>query len=101
MDDDKLGGLERRESHQDVYDPVVLIGGRCRFAVALDEVGLLRSCALERSLGEQRLHKRANVESNLRPERSIVRLEDNPLRAAVKAHLKKQRQPADGDVLPL
>ena len=70
-------------------------------AVALDEVGLARRGALEGALAEQVLHERADVEPDLRPQRLVVRLEDDPLRAAVQALLEEQREAAHRDVLPL
>src|SRR6185295_20253399 len=92
-DHDELRGLERRESDDHVEDAeidVVLRGG---LAVALDEVRILRRRALERALAEHSLHERADIEPHLGPERLVVRLEHDPLRAAVEALLEKQREP--------
>src|SRR5438309_1976749 len=85
LDDNEFCGLERGEADQDVDDAVVLVGGCGGFTVALDEVGLLRRGTLEGALNEQRLHERADVEADLTPERSIVGLENSPLRSAVQA----------------
>src|SRR5690348_303852 len=94
-DEDELGRLERREADQDVHDASVDVVLRRRLAVALDEVGLLGRRPLEGALPEERVHERAAVESDLRPERLVVRLEDDPLRAAVQALLDVQREATD------
>src|SRR5215218_299360 len=98
---DELGGLQRREPDEDVHDAAVdvVLGGR--LAVALDEVRLARAGALERALAEERLHERTDVEPDLRPQRLVVPLEDDPLRAAVEALLDEEREPPDRHVLPL
>src|SRR5271168_1040688 len=101
LDDDEFCRLERGEADQDVDDAVVLVGGRGGFAVALDEVGLLRRGALEGALGEERLHEGADVEADLAPEGSIVGLEDNPLRSTVEAGFEEEGEAPDGDVFPL
>src|SRR5215213_10892965 len=98
---DELGGLQRREPDEDVHDAAVdvVLGGR--LAVALDEVRFARAGALERALAEQRLHERAHVEPDLRPQGLVVPLEHDPLRAAIEALLDEQREPPDRHVLPL
>src|SRR5215207_9576771 len=98
---DELGGLERREPDEDVHDAAVdvVLGGR--LAVALDEVRLARARALECALAEQRLHERADVEPDLGPQRLVVALEHDPLRAAVEALFDEECEPPDGHVLPL
>ena len=50
---------------------------------------------------KRRVHERADVEPDLRPQRLVVRLEHDPLRAAVQALLEEEREPPDRDVLPL
>ena len=72
-----------------------------RLAVALDEVGVARRRPLERALAEQVLHEGADVQPDLRPERLVVRLEHDPLGAAVQALLEEQGEPPDRDVLVL
>src|SRR5262249_12540730 len=71
------------------------------FPVALDEVRFARGSALEGALLEQTLHKGAEVEADLGPQRFVVRLKDNPLSAAEKALLEEEGEAADGNVLPL
>src|SRR5215469_9093678 len=101
LDDHELSGLQWRKAHQNVHDAIVLVGWGCGLAVALDEVGLLRRCSLERALAEQRLHEGAYVQANLRPQWRIVGLKHHPLRAAIEALLDVQRQAADRYVFPL
>src|SRR5215467_6135381 len=100
LDDDELGGLQGRETHHDVDDSVVLIGGRRGLAVALHEVRLLRRGALERALLEERLHEGTDVHSDLRPQRLIVRFEHHPLGSAIQALFEKEGQAANGYVFP-
>src|SRR5207253_10655066 len=85
LDDDEFGRFQRREADEDVDDAEVDVGLRRRLAVALDEVGFLRRTTLERALAEQPLHEGADVQADLRPQRFVVRLEHDPLRAAVEA----------------
>ena len=101
LDHDELRRIQRREADQDIHDSQVDAGLRVVFRVALHEVGLLRRGALERSLQEQALHESADVEPDLAPQAFVVRLEDHPLRAVVQTGFEKQRQPPDGDILPL
>src|SRR5215211_4939143 len=101
LDDHELGGLERRESDDDVHDAAIDVALRRRFLVAFDEVRVPWRAALERALAEQVLHERAEIQAQLRPERLVVRLEDGPLAAAVEAFLDEQREPPHGHVLPL
>src|SRR5215210_6776475 len=98
---DELRRLERREPDEDVHDAAVDVVLRGRLLVALDEVRLARARPLERALAEQRLHEGAHVEPDLRPERLVVPLEDDPLGAAVQALLDEEREPPDRHVLPL
>src|SRR5262249_31992225 len=101
LDDHELGGLERRKSEQDVDNTqidVVLRGG---LFVALDEVGFARRAPLKGALPEEVLHERADVEPDLRPKRLVVRLEDHPLRAAIKALFDEERRAPHRDVFPL
>ena len=89
---DEFGRLERREADDDVDDAEIDVVLRRRFLVAFDEVGFARRLALERALAEQVVHERADVEPDLRPERFVVRLEHNPLRAAIETFLDEERQ---------
>src|SRR6266540_2229507 len=100
-DDDELGRLERCEADEDVDDAVVDVGLRRRLLVALDEVRLPRRGALEGPLTEEVVHERPHVEPDLRPQRLVVRLEDDPLGTAVEALLEEEREATNRDVLPL
>src|SRR5215207_9559939 len=100
LDDHELGRLEGRKTDQDVDDTQVTIVLGRGFAVALDEVGVPRRCALECALAEEVVHERANVQTYLRPERFVVRFEDHPLGPAIEAFFHVQRQATDGYVLP-
>src|SRR6266851_3205914 len=101
LDNNELGGLERREANQDVHDAQVDIVLRGRLAVAFDKVCIFGSLALECSQAEQIMHERADIEANLRPQRLVVRLENDPLQAAIQAFLDKEGCAANGDVFPL
>src|SRR5260370_33517333 len=98
LDDDELGRLQRREAHHDVYDSVVDVRLSGGFVVALHEIGLLRRRSLECALHEEVLHERSHVETDLRPQRRVVRFEDHPLRAAEQAFLHVERQAAHGNI---
>ena len=80
LDDHELGGLERREAHDDVHDAAVDVVLRRCLVVDFDEVGLAGRRSLKCTLQEERLHERANVKSNLSPQRLVVWFEDNELR---------------------
>ena len=67
----------------------------------LTKYASLRRRALEGALAEQVVHERADVQADLRPERLVVGLEDDPLRCPGRALLDVQGRPAHGDVLPL
>ena len=100
LDDDELGGLERREADHDVDDAQIdVVLGR-GLLVALDEVSLARRRTLERTLPEEVVHERADVQTNLRPQSLVIRLEDHPLRAAIETFLDEQRRATDGNVFP-
>jgi hypothetical protein len=53
----KFGWHQRRESNQDIHDPLIDISLRGRFAIALYKVGLIGSLPLERTLLKELLHK--------------------------------------------
>src|SRR5262249_20483142 len=101
LEDDEFRRLERGEADEDVHDAEVDVVLSRRLGVALDEVGVLRRRALEGALPEEVVHEGADVQADLRPERLVVRLEDDPLRAAEKALLDVQSGAPDRDVLPL
>src|ERR1051325_8485598 len=85
FDDNELCWLEWSKANEDIHDAeidVILGGG---LFIALDEVGVPWSRALERALPEQVVQKRTDIESNLRPERLVVRLENHPLQSSEKA----------------
>src|SRR5580765_6135826 len=89
LDYDELGGDQRREAHQDVHDSQINTRLRIVFGVAFDEVGALRRGALEGALQEESLHEGSNVQTDLPPQRLVVGLEDDPLRAVEKARLEE------------
>src|SRR5205085_12121760 len=64
-----------------------------------NEISLARRPALKRALPEKILHKRADVQPDLRPERFVVRLEDGPLRAAIQTLFDVEREPTDRHIL--
>ncbi len=101
LDNDELGRLERSETDQDVHHTHIAIGLGGGVPVAFDEISLAGRSALECALPEQVAQERTNIEADLRPQRLIIRFEDNPLGAAVQALLDVERKAADGDVLPL
>src|SRR5215213_5406817 len=96
LDDDELGGLERSEADLDVDDAEVAVVLRRRLAVALDVESLVRRAALERPLAEEVHHEGVEVEPDLGPQRLVVRLEDDPLRAAEQRLFEEEREAADG-----
>src|SRR5262245_57651434 len=98
-DDHELGGLERREADDHVDDAEVDIRLGGGLFVALDEVRFARRAALKRTLAEQVVHERADVEPDLRPQRLVVGLEHRELEPAEQALLDEQRGPAHRDVL--
>src|SRR5665213_1218452 len=101
LNDNEFGGIERCKAHQDVYDAEIDAGLGIIFAIAFDEVGLLRRGPLKRSLQEQALQERSDIEADLAPQRNVVGLEDHPLGSLIEARLDVKRQSANGDVLPL
>ena len=68
--------------------------------VAFHEISFLRGLALEGTLAEESVHKGADIEADLGPERLVVRLKNDPLSAAIEALLQKERGPAHRDVFP-
>src|SRR5215213_971248 len=89
LDDHKLGGLEGCEPDHNVDDPAIDVALRRGFFIGLDEVCLARRLALKCTLSEQVVHERANIETNLCPERLVVWLEDHPLESTIKSLLYK------------
>jgi hypothetical protein len=51
--------------------------------------------------GKQILHKCADVQSELRPQRLVVRVEHRPRVAAVEAFFEEYRRAADREILPV
>src|SRR5207248_850250 len=90
VDQNELGRLERGEPDEDVDDPPVDVVLRVVLPVALDQVRLLRRAPLEHPLPEPRVHERADVEPDRRPQRLVVGLENHPLRTAIETLLDKQ-----------
>src|SRR5258708_4865087 len=97
----KLGWLKRSKANDDIDDAQVdiVLGGS--LLIALDEVGVLWCLTLERTLAEQILHERSNIQTYLRPQRFIVRLEDDPLSTSEKTLFDVEGRPAHRNVLPL
>src|SRR5689334_22020095 len=101
LDHHKFVRLERGVSDNDIHNALVNIALGGRLTIASDYVCLAGCLALEGALAEQVLHKSADVEANLGPERLIIWLEHHPLRAAIQALFDKQGRPTNRDVLPL
>src|SRR5688572_12937657 len=72
LDHDELRGLQWSEAHEDVHDAAIAIVLRRCLGVTFCEVRLARRPALERSLPEQAVHERADVQADLRPERLVI-----------------------------
>src|SRR5689334_18877371 len=91
LDHNELCRLERGEADEDVDDTeiAVILGGG--FGIALDEVSIARATTLKCALAIERVKKRAHVQSNLSPQRLIIRFKDDPLRTAIQAFLEVQR----------
>src|SRR5215210_2200472 len=100
LEDHEFGRLERREADDDVDDAEVDVVLRRGRLVAVDEVGLLRRLALEGALPEKVVHESADVQPDLRPQRLVVRLEDDPLGAAVEALFEVEGEATHGNVFP-
>ena len=100
FDNDELGRLQRCESDNDIDHAAVDIVLSGRFAVALDEIGLLRIATLKRALNKQIVHKGADVKPDLRPQSLVIGLEHDPLCAPVKTLLDIERRAAHWDILP-
>src|SRR5258708_38983693 len=99
LNEDELGRFEGGKSNQDVHDAQVDVVLRGRLVIALDKVGIAWCLALEGSLAEEVVHERADVEAYLRPERLVVRLEDNPFCAAIEAFFNEEGRAAHRNVL--
>ena len=70
--DDKLRWFQWREANDDINDTLIdIILGRC-FAIAFDKVSLFWRFTLECTLSKQVIHKRAQIQPNLRPQRLII-----------------------------
>src|ERR1700752_167434 len=100
LDDYKLCWFERRETNNDVDDAEVdvVLGGS--FLVTLNEVSISRCRALEGSLAEEVLHEGADIQTDLRPEWFVVRLEDHELRAAKETLFDVECSASYGNVFP-
>src|SRR6266699_2959699 len=92
----KLGWLEWCKADNDIDDTQVdvVLGGS--LLIALDEVGVSWCLALERALTEEVLHERSDIQTYLCPERLIVWLKDDPLRASEKTLFNVEGGPAHG-----
>src|SRR3954452_7177808 len=86
LDDDELGGLERREADNHTHDARVDIAlGHRRAEPALHVIGLGRLAALERAGPEQAVHEIADRRPEARPEAMVVRFEDDGLESEIEA----------------
>src|SRR5215213_1388749 len=99
VDDDELSRFQRSKADDDVDDAQidVVLSGR-RF-IALHEVSIARRRPLKSALAEEVLHESSDVQANLRPERLVIRLEDDPLGPAIEALFKEEDQTPYGHVL--
>src|SRR5690606_10480798 len=94
LDYDELCWLERCKANHDIhYSSIDVVLSGC-FFVALDQVCLFWSTSLESSLSEEVVHKFADVQPYLWPERFIVWFKAYPLGAAIEALLYVKRHPA-------
>ena len=92
LDDYELSWLQRCKADFDVDDATVNVVLRRRIGIALHEICVARSLALESSLAEQPIQESADIQTQLGPQRLIVRLENCPLRSAIERLLEKQRE---------
>src|SRR6187549_737429 len=83
VQDHEFSGLEWCESNPDVHDAQIAIVLSCRFRIALHEISISGFLSLERTLTEEVVHKRSDVEPDLRVQRFVVRFKHNPLQTAV------------------
>src|SRR5688572_9183133 len=100
LDDDELSRFQRCEADVVVDDSQIDIVLSCRAAIAANKVRVARRSTLESTFAKESLHERTDVQSNLGPQRFIVRFEHNPMRSAIQALLEEQGEPPNGDVLP-
>src|SRR5437016_9593216 len=100
FDNYKLSRFQWREANHDVDDAKVDIVLRCRLLIAFHEIRVFRRGALKGSLPKEVMHERADVEANLGPERLVIGLEYNPLRAAIETLFDVKRGPPHRYILP-
>ena len=67
LDHDKFGGIKRGKAYKYIDDSLIDTGLGIVFAIALDEVGLLRRRPLERPLQKQALHEGTYIQADLAP----------------------------------
>ena len=79
LDDHEFDRFKRCESYHNVHDSAVDIILCRRFLIAFHKIGFVRRRALKGSQAEQVLHEGIHASSDLLPERSIVRLEHDPV----------------------
>src|SRR5678815_1632160 len=100
-DQNEFGGLEGRETYDNVEYSRVDVILSCGCFVAPDKESIARFRSLKRSLPKQTSHKGAEARTNLCPKQIIVGLENRPLRAPRKTLFEIKRQAPHGDVFPL
>src|SRR5262245_45959037 len=94
----RLHWRDADQTNQPAVVDVVLAHGR---AVALHEERLVRRRAEERTVAPHGREKSGQAPSHGRPGAFVVRLEHDPLRAALDRGLDKNEETADVDILPL
>jgi hypothetical protein len=100
-DQNEFGGLEGRETYDDVKYSRVDVILSCSCFVAPDKESVARFRSLKRSLAKQTSHKGAEARTNLCPKQIIVGLENRPLRSPIKTLFEIKRQAPHRNVFPL
>src|SRR5213592_954079 len=98
---DELRRPERGEADLDHDDPVVDVALSRGVGAAADEERFLRGLSCEGALLERLHEERRHGSPEGPPRRLVVRLEVDPLDAALDALLEVEGRAPDGDVLPV
>src|SRR5437870_3115076 len=101
LDNYKFRRLQWGKADHNVDDAqvdVILCGS---FLVALYKICVGRRYPLESVLPEQVMHKSANVQPNLRPQRLVVGLKHDPFQCTIKTFLNEQGRAPNRHVFPL
>ena len=96
--DDEFSRFQGCKAHQNIDNPEVDIRLWCRFTIAFDKVSLFGGRSLESPLPEKAMHEGTDIEPDLRPQGLVIRLENDPFGASVKAFLDKEGDPPHRDV---